>query len=61
MLKGYAVNQKRLEYLEKTIKLIDIANRIDERLENSDVKGILKVIGEYSKALNLLDEYDHRT
>ena len=31
MLKGYAVNQKRLEYLEKTIKLIDIANRIDER------------------------------
>ena len=28
MLKGYAVNQKRLEYLEKTIKLIDIANRI---------------------------------
>lgn len=23
MLKGYAVNQKRLEYLEKTIKLID--------------------------------------
>ena len=24
MLKGYAVNQKRLEYLEKTIKLIDI-------------------------------------
>ena len=33
MIKGYAVNQKRLEYLEKTIKLIDIANRIDERLE----------------------------
>lgn len=33
MLKGYAVNQKRLDYLEKTIKLIDIANRIDERLE----------------------------
>ena len=31
MLKGYAVNQKRLEYLEKTVKLIDIANRIDER------------------------------
>ena len=27
MLKGYAVNQKRLEYLEKTIKLINIANR----------------------------------
>ena len=30
MLKGYAVNQKRLEYLEKTIKLIDIANRMEK-------------------------------
>ena len=44
MLKGYAVNQRRLEYLEKTVKLIDIANRIDERLEGSDAKEILKVI-----------------
>ena len=61
MLKGYAVNQKRLEYLEKTVKLIDIANRIDERLEGSDAKEILKVIGEYSKALDLLDDYDHGT
>ena len=61
MLKGYAVNQKRLEYLEKTIKLIDIANRIDEKLENNDAKEILKVIGEYSKALDLLDDYDHKT
>ena len=61
MIKGYAVNQKRLEYLEKTIKLIDIANRIDERLEGNDAKGILKVIGEYSKALDLLDDYDHKT
>ncbi len=61
MLKGYAVNQKRLEYLEKTIKLIDIANRMEERLDNSDAKEILKVIGDYSKALDLLDDYDHRT
>ena len=61
MLKGYAVNQKRLEYLEKTIKLIDIANRMDERLENHDAKEILKVIGDYSKALDLLDDYDHKT
>ena len=61
MIKGYAVNQKRLEYLEKTIKLIDIANRIDEKLENNDAKEILRVIGSYSKALDLLDDYDHRT
>ena len=40
LLKGYVVNQKRLEYLEKTIKLIDIANRMDERLEGNDAKEI---------------------
>ena len=61
MIKGYAVNQKRLEYLEKTVKLIDIANRIDERLDDNDAKEILRVIGSYSKALDLLDDYDHRT
>ncbi len=61
MLKGYAVNQKRLEYLEKTVKLIDIANRMDDRLESDDAKEILRVIGNYSKALDLLDDYDHRT
>ena len=61
MLKGYAVNQRRLEYLEKTVKLIDIANRIDERLQGDDAKEILKVIGGYSKALDLLDDYDHKT
>ena len=61
MLKGYAINQKRLEYLEKTVKLIDIANRMDERLQGDDAKEILKVIGGYSKALDLLDDYDHKT
>ena len=60
-IKGYAVNQKRLEYLEKTIRLIDIANRIDDELENDQAREILRVIGDYSKALNLLDDYDHRT
>ena len=61
MLKGYAINQRRLEYLEKTVKLIDISNRVDEKFENSDAKEILKVIGKYSKALDLLDDYDHKT
>ena len=60
LLKGYVVNQKRLEYLEKTVKLIDIANRIDDELEGNEAKEILKVIGDYSKALDLLDNYDHK-
>ena len=61
MIKGYAVNQKRLEYLEKTVKLIDIANRSNKSLTGDETKEILRVINEYSKALDLLDDYDHKT
>lgn len=62
MLKGYAINQKRLEYLEKTVQLIDIVNRIDNQIVEADeIKNVLKVIGEYTKALDLLDSYDYRT
>ena len=60
LLKGYAVNQRRLEYLEKTVKLIDIAGRIDRDIEADEAKEIIKVINKYSNALNLLDDYDHR-
>ncbi len=59
MLKGYAINQKRLDYLEKTVKLIDIATRSnDTNDENS--KEILNVINNFSKGLDILDNYDHR-
>ncbi len=60
MIKGYAANQKRLEYLEKTIKLIDIAGRIDTELKAAEAGEIIKVINNYSNALNLLDDYDHK-
>ena len=61
LIKGYSINQKRLDYLEKTVKLIDIASRIDKELNDSEAKEIIKVINNYSNALNLLDDYDHRT
>ena len=61
LIKGYAVNNKRLEYLEKTVKLIDIASRIDEDVNSNEAKEIIKVINNYSNALNLLDDYDHKT
>lgn len=56
LIKGYSINKSRLEYLEKTVKLIDIASRID----NDNNKDILNVINNYSKSLGLLDDYDHR-
>ena len=61
LIKGYTINEKRLKALEKTIELIDIANRLDDRLEDKDAKGVLKVITSYTKALDLLDDYDHKT
>lgn len=60
LIKGYVVNNKRLEYLEKTIKLIDIAGRMDTELKGEDAKEIIKIINNYSNALNLLDDYDNR-
>ena len=60
LIKGYAVNNKRLEYLEKTVQLLDIANRGYDNINANDSKEILRVITEYTNALNLLDNYDHR-
>lgn len=60
LIKGYAVNNKRLEYLEKTIKLLDIAGRIDGELSANEAQSIIKVINKYSNALNLLDKYDYK-
>ena len=61
MIKGYAINQKRLEYLEKTVKLIDIAGRIETELKGTEAQGIINVINNYRNALDLLDDYDHKT
>ncbi len=56
LIKGYTVNQKRLENLEKTVKLIDIASRT----HSNETQEMIKVINNYSHALNLLDDYDHK-
>lgn len=61
MVKGYAINRQRLDVLEKTVQLLDIANRSSERTSGDEAKGILEIIANYSKALDLLDDYDHKT
>ena len=61
MLKGYAVNEERLRVLEKTVRLLDVAARTNDRLEDgSGAKEILNVLGNYTKALDLLNDYDHK-
>lgn len=61
MIEGYAVNMRRLDYLNKTVKLIEIANRNPDSITGEQAKGILQTIGKYTKALDLLDDYDHRS
>ena len=60
LIKCYAVNQQRLEHLERIIKLIDIAERIDQKLNGDEAQEIIKVINKYSNSLNLLDDNDYR-
>lgn len=61
MLKGYAINEQRLNYLEKKVQILDIVTRSIENIKDTDLKQIIKVIGNYTKGLDLLDDYDHRT
>lgn len=58
MLKGYAVNQKRLDVLNKTIA---IQSRMLASTLNIEEKEVLSVVEAYSNALTLLDDYDHGT
>ena len=58
MIKGYAVNQKRLDVLNKTIA---IQSRMLASTLNIKEKEVLNVIEAYSNALTLLDDYDHGT
>lgn len=58
IIKGYAINEKRLQALEKTIDIQSrmLADALD--IEESDV---LRAVNEYTEALLLLDQYDHQT
>ena len=58
LLRGCAINQKRLDALNKTI---DIQNRMLAYSLNIDKEELAKVINEYTRALDLLDNYDHQT
>ena len=55
---GYEVNERRLIALNKTI---DIQTRMLSYSLNIDKEELSKVINEYTRALDLLDNYDHQT
>lgn len=55
LVKGYSVNSKRLEQLQKTIQLVNRTSKI-----SNEAKDLLDILSDYSKALSILDDYDHR-
>lgn len=57
ILKGYAINEKRLQALEKTV---DIQTRMLAGALDINESDVLRAVNEYTKALLLLDQYDHQ-
>lgn len=58
LIQGYSINQKRLDNLGK---VIEVQNRMLSYSLNIDKEELSKVINEYTRALDLLDSYDHQT
>ena len=58
LIQGVAINQKRIETLGK---VVDIQNRMLAYSLNIDKEELTKVIDGYTRALDLLDSYDHQT
>ena len=57
LLQGYVVNEKRLQVLNKTVQ---IQSEIIAGIAGIEADEVLRVVNEYSKALELLDKYDHQ-
>ncbi len=57
IIDGYAINEKRLKALQKTV---DIQTRMLADALNVEEKDILKAVNLYTDALTLLDQYDHQ-
>ncbi len=58
LIKGYAINERRLIALNKTI---DIQNRMLSSTLHIDNEQLSNVVNAYTEALSLLDDYDHQT
>ena len=58
ILQGYAINEKRLQALKKTV---DIQSRMLADALDIEEKDVLRAVNEYTDALILLDQYDHQS
>lgn len=58
VLQGYAINEKRLKALEKTV---DIQSRMLASTLEIEETEVLRAVNQYTEALALLDQYDHQS
>jgi len=59
LIKGYTANERRLRDLRQSIQLIGQALG-HEDLDSDQARGLLRVVSDYSRALDILDDYDHQ-
>ncbi|WOD42289.1 virulence protein RhuM/Fic/DOC family protein [Hwangdonia lutea] len=59
LIKGYTKNENRLIQLKKTIQLITRTVKNNTILEDES-KGLIDVLDGYTKALDILDDYDYQ-
>jgi len=57
LVKGHAINQKRLEQLHQTIELIQKGGNT-ENLSIGEAKGLLEIISNYTQSFVLLNKFD---
>lgn len=57
LVQGYSINQKRLDELGKMVQLIAKSGASDE-VQLSEAKGLLEILGNYTKSFSLLNQYD---
>jgi prophage maintenance system killer protein len=66
LLKGYAINQKRLKEQEQHLKelksTVNLLSNvlINKKLNSDEATGLLRVVTDYAYALDVLDKYDHQ-
>jgi len=58
LIKGFTLNETRLEQLKKTIQLVQRTSKLTSN--SNETKGLIDVLSDYTSALDFLDDYDYQ-
>ena len=64
LIKGYAINQKRLDHyddLKSVVNLMSRAITLQQKVTTGEYEGLFSVISDYVYALDTLDRYDYQS